>query len=79
MLVFDYTENCRIFLQYQNLIVEMIWWVGIVRNIVCVFCFFSIILTFRKLAKVGPKNGNCEGSAVQDIYKIRTTSARRNS
>ena len=37
---------------------------------------FSIVLSLRKLAKVGPKNGSCEGSAVQDVYKIRTTPAR---
>ena len=37
---------------------------------------FSIVLSLRKLAKVGPKNGSCEGSAVQDVYKICTTPAR---
>ena len=37
---------------------------------------FSIVLSPRKLAKVGPKNGSCEGSAVQDVYKICTTPAR---
>ena len=37
---------------------------------------FSIVLSLRKLAKVGPKNGSCEGSAVQDVYKICATPAR---
>ena len=37
---------------------------------------FSIVLSFRKLAKVGPKNGGCEGSVAQDVHKIRTTPAR---
>ena len=37
---------------------------------------FSIVSSLRKLAKVGPKNGSCEGSAVQGVYKICTTPAR---
>ena len=37
---------------------------------------FSIVLSLRRLAKVGPKNGSCEGSAVQDVDKICTTPAR---
>ena len=39
------------------------------------FCF-SIVLSLRRLAKVGPKNGSCEGSAAQDVGKICTTPAR---
>ena len=42
----------------------------------CAKCCFSIVLSLRKLAKVGPKNGSCEGSAVQDAYKSCTTPAR---
>ena len=38
--------------------------------------YISIVLSHRKLAKVGPKNGSCEGSAVQDVDKICTTPAR---
>ena len=37
---------------------------------------FSIVLSLRRLAKVGPKNGSCEGSAAQDVDKICTTPAR---
>ena len=37
---------------------------------------FSIVLSLRKLAKVGPKNGSCEGSVAQDVDKICTTPAR---
>ena len=37
---------------------------------------FSIVLSLRKLAKVGPKNGSCEGSAAQDVDKLCTTPAR---
>ena len=37
---------------------------------------FSIVLSLRKLAKVGPKIGSCEGSVAQDVDKIRTTPAR---
>ena len=37
---------------------------------------FSIVSWLRGLAKVGPKNGSCEGSAVQDVDKICTTPAR---
>ena len=37
---------------------------------------FSIVLSRRKLAKAAPKNGSCEGSAVQDVYKICTAPAR---
>ena len=37
---------------------------------------FSIVLLLRRLAKVGPKNGSCGGSAAQDVDKICTTPAR---
>ena len=37
---------------------------------------FSIVLSLRRLAKVGPKNGSCGGSAAQDVDKIFTTPAR---
>ena len=37
---------------------------------------FSIVLSLRKLAKVGPKKGSCEGSVAQDVDKICTTPAR---
>ena len=37
---------------------------------------FSIVLSLRRFAKVGPKNGSCEGSAAQDVDKICTTPAR---
>ena len=37
---------------------------------------FSIVLSLRRLAKVGPKNGSCEGSAAQDVDKICTKPAR---
>ena len=37
---------------------------------------FSIVLTLQRLAKVGPKNGSCGGSAAQDVGKICTTPAR---
>ena len=39
-------------------------------------CVFSIVSWLRRLAKAGPKNGSCEGSAAQDVNKICTTSAR---
>ena len=42
------------------------------REMLC----FSIVLSLRRLAKVGPKNGSCEGSAAQDVDKICTTPAR---
>ena len=43
----------------------------------CAKCYvFSIVLSLRRLAKVGPKNGSCEGSAAQDVDKICTTPAR---
>ena len=38
--------------------------------------YFSIVLSFRKLAKVGPKNGSCEGSVAQDVDKIPRLRAR---
>ena len=38
---------------------------------------FSIVLSLRRLAKVGPKNGSCEGSGAQDVDKICTTPARQ--
>ena len=37
---------------------------------------FSIVLTLQRLAKVGPKNRSCGGSAAQDVDKICTTPAR---
>ena len=37
---------------------------------------FSIVLSLRKLAKVAPKNGSCEGLVAQDVDKICTTPAR---
>ena len=37
---------------------------------------FSIVSWLRRLAKVGPKNGSCEGSAAQDVKKNCTTPAR---
>ena len=37
---------------------------------------YSIVSWFRGFAKVGPKSGNCEGSAVQDVNKICITPAR---
>ena len=37
---------------------------------------FSIASSLRRLAKVGPKNGSCEGSAAQDVGEICTTPAR---
>ena len=37
---------------------------------------FSIVLSLRRLAKIGPKNGSCEGSAAQDVEKNCTTPAR---
>ena len=37
---------------------------------------FSIVLSLRRLAKVGPKNGSCAGSAAQDVDKICTMPAR---
>ena len=37
---------------------------------------FSIVLSLQRLAKVGPKNGSCGGSAAQDVAKICTTAAR---
>ena len=37
---------------------------------------FSIISWLRRLAKAGPKNESCEGSAAQDVEKICTTPAR---
>ena len=37
---------------------------------------FSIVLSLRRLAKVVPKNGSCEGSGGQDVDKICTTPAR---
>ena len=36
---------------------------------------FSLVLSLRRLAKVGPKNRSCEGSAAQDVDKICTTPA----
>ena len=38
--------------------------------------YFSIVSWLRRLAKAGPKNGSCEGSAAQDVEKICTTPAR---
>ena len=38
---------------------------------------FSVVLWLCRLAKVGPKNGSCGGSAAQDIHKICTTPARQ--
>ena len=38
-------------------------------------CFF-FVLSLRRLAKVGPKNGSCGGSVAQDVDKICTTPAR---
>ena len=40
---------------------------------------FSIVLSLRRLAKVGPKNGSCEGSAAQDVDKTCTTPARESN
>ena len=37
---------------------------------------FSIVLSLRRLANVGPKNGSCEGLAAQDVDKICTMPAR---
>ena len=37
---------------------------------------FSDVSWLRRLAKVGPKNGSCGGSAAQDVDKICTTAAR---
>ena len=37
---------------------------------------FTIVSWFRGLAKAGPKNGSCEGSATQDVDKICTTPVR---
>ena len=37
---------------------------------------FSIVWWLRRLAKAGPKNGSCEGSAARDVNKICTTPAR---
>ena len=37
---------------------------------------FSVVSWLRRLAKVGPKNGSCGGSAAQDVGKICTTPAR---
>ena len=50
---------------------ERFWRVGIARKAV-----FSIVLSFRRLAKVGPKNGSCEGSGAQNVDKICITPAR---
>ena len=38
---------------------------------------FSVVSWLRRLAKVGPKNGSCGGSAAQDVHKICTTPARQ--
>ena len=37
---------------------------------------FSVVSWLGRLAKVGPKNGSCGGSAAQDVDKFCTTPAR---
>ena len=37
---------------------------------------FSKVLSLLRLAKEGPKNGSCEGSAAQDVDKMCTAPAR---
>ena len=40
-------------------------------------CVFSVVSWLRRFAQIGPKNGSCGGSTVQDVDKICTTPARK--
>ena len=40
---------------------------------------FSVVSWLRRVAKVAPKNGSCEGSAAQDADKNCTTPARESN